>query len=73
MLVALVSLMMWNGSQAPQSYSSEFKDGSRKEVSGSMNGQSGSATNSSAASSANSSRVPAENPAYPQPAVRNAQ
>lgn len=72
MLIALTSLMIWNGSEAPKSYSSEFKDGSRKEIGGSMNGQTGSVSDPSKASSTNSSRVPAENPAYPQPATSSA-
>jgi hypothetical protein len=62
MLIALASLMIWNGSEAQKFYSSEFKDGSWREIRGSMNGQSCSVLDPFKARLTNSSRVPAENP-----------
>ncbi|MEE7475861.1 hypothetical protein [Methylobacterium hispanicum] len=60
--VALVGLMMWNGANAPKDYASQSQDASRQEVTGSVNGK------SNAPASSNTSGVPTENPAYPQPA-----
>ncbi|GJE58639.1 hypothetical protein [Methylobacterium trifolii] len=58
--VAAVVLLTWNGANAPKDYASQSQDASRKEVTGSVTGQ------SNAPSSGNTSGVPAGNPAYPQ-------
>src|SRR4051794_11516460 len=64
--VATVGLLAWNGAKAPKEYPSQSQDAARKEVTGSVTGR------SNEPSSSNSSRVPAGNPAYPVPAVPNA-
>ena len=66
MVAALAGLMMWQGASSPPDYASQSQDASRREVTGSVNGQSGGATPS------NSSAVPGGNPSYPQPAQPNA-
>ncbi|KST58319.1 hypothetical protein AO398_05725 [Methylobacterium sp. GXS13] len=64
--IATVGLLTWNGANAPKDYASQSQDASRREVTGSVNGQSGGATPS------NSSAVPVGNPSTPQPAQPNA-
>jgi flagellar basal body-associated protein FliL len=64
--IATVGLLTWNSANAPKDYASQSQDASRKEVTGSVNGQSGGAPAS------NSSGVPGGNPSYPQPAQPNA-
>lgn len=64
--IATVGLLTWNGANAPKDYASQSQDASRREVTGSVNGQSGGATPS------NSSAVPVGNPSAPQPAQPNA-
>lgn len=66
MVVALVGLMLWNYVDAPTSYPAESQSASRLEVTGSANGTGG------GASPTNTSGMPAGNPAYPEPAVKNA-
>jgi flagellar basal body-associated protein FliL len=63
--VATVGLLTWNGANAPKDYASQSQDASRREVTGSVNGQ-------PSGSSSNSTGVPGGNPAYPQPAQPNA-
>lgn len=58
-LVAMVGLLTWNGSNAPQEAAVQGKAGVQTPGAGS-------------ASSSNTSNVPADNPAYPAPATRNA-
>lgn len=60
--IATVGLLTWNGANSPKDYASQSQDASRKEVTGSVNGQSG------AASPTNSTGVPGGNPSYPRPA-----
>ena len=60
--IATVGLLTWNSANSPKDYASQSQDASRREVTGSVNGQSG------AASSSNSTAVPGSNPSYPQPA-----
>ena len=60
--IATVGLLTWNSANSPKDYASQSQDASRREVTGSVNGQSG------AASSSNSTAVPGGNPSYPQPA-----
>ena len=60
--VALVGYMMWVGIRSPTAIT---QDASRAEVTGSTTGQGG-------ASSAQTSGVPSANPAYPAPAVPQA-
>jgi flagellar basal body-associated protein FliL len=60
--VATVGLLTWNGANSPKDYASQSQDASRREITGSVNGTSG------GTSPSNSSKVPADNPAYPQPA-----
>jgi flagellar basal body-associated protein FliL len=60
--IATVGLLTWNGSNAPKDYASQSQDASRREVTGSVNGQ------SSGSSPSNSTAVPGGNPSYPQPA-----
>jgi flagellar basal body-associated protein FliL len=60
--IATVGLLTWNGSNSPKDYASQSQDASRREVTGSVNGQ------SSGASPSNSAGVPGGNPSYPQPA-----
>ncbi|HEV7439424.1 MAG TPA: hypothetical protein VGN94_07325 [Methylobacterium sp.] len=64
--IATVGLLTWNGAKSPNDYASQSQDASRKEVTGSVTGQ------SNAPASSNSGSVPAANPAYPQPAQPNA-
>lgn len=64
--IATVGLLTWNGANSPKDYASQSQDASRREVTGSVTGQSGSAAPS------NSSAVPGGNPSYPQPAQPNA-
>jgi flagellar basal body-associated protein FliL len=64
--IATVGLLTWNSANSPKDYASQSQDASRREVTGSVNGQSGGATPS------NSSAVPGGNPSYPQPASPNA-
>jgi hypothetical protein len=66
MIAALVGLMVWQGASAPPDYASQSQAASRAEVTGSTTGKDG------GTSSANTGAVPAGNPAYPQPAKRNA-
>ena len=63
--VATVGLLTWNGANSPKDYASQSQDASRREVTGSVNGQ-------SSGSSSNASGVPGGNPSYPQPAQPNA-
>lgn len=65
MLAAFAGLMVWQGASSPPDYASKSQASSRKQITGSESGK------ADGASSANSSSVPGENPAYPQPAVRN--
>ena len=65
MAVALVGLMTWNGANSPKDYATQSQDASRKEITGSVNGQSGTSTS-------NSTGVPGGNPSYPQPSQQNA-
>lgn len=60
--IATVGLLTWNGANSPKDYASQSQDAARREVTGSVNGQSG------GASSGNSAGVPSGNPSYPQPA-----
>ena len=60
--IATVGLLTWNGSNSPKDYASQSQDASRREVTGSVNGQ------SSGSSPSNSTGVPGGNPSYPQPA-----
>ena len=64
--IATVGLLTWNGANSPKDYASQSQDASRREVTGSINGQ------SNAASSSNSAGVPGGNPSYPQPAQPSA-
>ncbi|WP_336485550.1 hypothetical protein [Methylobacterium nigriterrae] len=64
--IATVGLLTWNGAKSPNDYASQSQDASRREVTGSVTGQ------SNAPSSSNSGNVPAANPAYPQPAQPSA-
>ncbi|MGU3540777.1 hypothetical protein [Methylobacterium sp. A54F] len=64
--IATVGLMTWQGASSPKDYASQSQDASRKEITGSVTGQ------SNAPSSSNTSKVPTENPAYPQPAQPSA-
>lgn len=64
--VATVGLLTWNGANSPKDYASQSQDASRKEITGSVNGQGG------GSSPSNSTAVPGGNPAYPQPAQQNA-
>ena len=66
MLVALAGLMMWQGGSSPPDYASQSQSASRKQITGSENGQ-GSAT-----SPFDSTAVPGGNPSHPQPANRDA-
>lgn len=66
MVAALVGLMMWQGASSPPDYASQSQAASRAEITGSTTGR------TDATSSANSGAVPAGNPAYPQPAKRDA-
>ena len=59
--VATVGLLTWNGANSPKDYASQSQDASRREVTGSVNGGSGT-------SSSNTTAVPGGNPSYPQPA-----
>lgn len=65
MAVAMVGLMTWNGANSPKDYASQSQDASRKEITGSVNGQPGTSTT-------NSTAVPGGNPSYPQPSQQNA-
>jgi flagellar basal body-associated protein FliL len=58
-LVAMVGLLTWNSSNAPQEAAVQGKAGMQAPGAGST-------------SSSNTSNVPADNPAYPAPATRNA-
>lgn len=60
--IATVGLLTWNSANSPKDYASQSQDASRKEVTGSVNGQSG------GSSPSNSTAVPGGNPSYPQPA-----
>ena len=64
--IASVGLLTWNGANAPKDYASQSQNASRREVTGSANGQ------SNATSSANSAGVPGGNPSYPQQAQPSA-
>lgn len=66
MLAAFAGLMMWQGANSPPDYASQSQGASRRQITGTESGK-GEATASS-----NSSAVPGGNPAYPQPAARNA-
>ena len=66
MAAALVGLMLWNYVDAPTSYAAASQAASRKEITGSATGTGG------GVSSATDSAVPAGNPIYPVPAVKNA-
>ena len=63
--IYMIGLMTWSSKQG-QDYAGQSQGSSRAEVTGSTSGQ------ANAPSSANTSAVPAGNPAYPAPAVRNA-
>lgn len=60
LVMATIGLLTWNGANAPKDYASQSQDASRREVTGSVTGQ------SNAPSSSDSGNVPAANPAYPQ-------
>jgi hypothetical protein len=62
LVVATVGLLVWNHLERPNIYNDKSQDSVRKVVNGQANGT----------SSTNSASVPAANPAYPAPAVRNA-
>ena len=62
LVVATVGLLAWNHVKSPNIYNDKSQASARGVVAGQSNDT----------SSANSSRVPAGNPAYPVPAVRNA-
>jgi hypothetical protein len=66
MAVAMIGLMTWNGANSPKDYASQSQDASRKEITGSVNGQGG------GTSTSNSTAVPGGNPSYPQPSQQNA-
>ncbi|WP_187273658.1 hypothetical protein [Methylobacterium sp. WL8] len=66
MVAALVGLMVWQGASSPPDYASQSQAASRAQITGSTTGR------SDAPSSANTGAVPAGNPAYPQPAKRDA-
>lgn len=66
MVLALAGLMTWQGANSPPDYASKSQASSREEITGSENGK-GDATSSSS-----SAAVPGGNPAYPQPAKRDA-
>lgn len=63
--IATVGLLTWNGANAPKDYASQSQDASRREVTGSVNGQ-------TSPSTSNSTAVPGGNPSYPQPAQSGA-
>ena len=60
--VATVGLLAWNSANSPKDYPSQSQDAARKEITGRSNEP----------SSSNSSQAPAGNPAYPAPAVPDA-
>ena len=64
--IATVGLLTWNDANSPKDYASQSQDASRREMTGSVNGQSGGSPSS------NSAAVPGGNPSYPQPAQPNA-
>ena len=66
MLISLAGLMIWQGANSPPDTASQSQSSSRKQITGSESGE------AEGSSSTNSSGVPGGNPAYPQPAVRNA-
>ncbi|MDP4026702.1 hypothetical protein Q8W71_29270 [Methylobacterium sp. NEAU 140] len=66
MVIALGALMIWQGASSPADYASQSQAASRKEITGSESGAGG------GASPSNSTAVPGGNPAYPQPATRDA-
>lgn len=66
MLAAFVGLMTWQGANSPPDYASQGRSASRRQITGSDDGRAG------GASTSNSTGVPGGNPAYPQPAKRDA-
>lgn len=64
--IATVGLLTWNSASSPKDYASQSQDGSRRAVTGSVDGRSGGSAPS------DSSGVPAGNPSYPQPGQPNA-
>ncbi|SDN15845.1 hypothetical protein SAMN05216360_10694 [Methylobacterium phyllostachyos] len=64
--IATVGLLTWNGANAPKTYDSQVGNVSGREITGSVNGQTG------GASTSNSTGVPGGNPSYPQPSQQNA-
>ena len=62
LVIATVGLLAWNHAKSPNVYNDKSQASARDTVGNQSNDT----------SSANSSRVPAINPAYPVPAVRNA-
>ncbi|MCJ2034701.1 hypothetical protein [Methylobacterium sp. J-068] len=64
--IAITGLMTWQGANAPKDYASQSQDASRKEVTGSVSG------NSNTTSSSTTGSVPAANPAYPSAAQPSA-
>ena len=66
MLMAFAGLMVWQGASSPPDYASQSQSNSRKQITGSEGGK------ADGPSSASSGGVPGGNPAYPQPAKRDA-
>lgn len=66
MLMAFAGLMVWQGANSPPDYASRSQAASREQITGSGSGK------ADAPSSAGSGGVPGGNPAYPQPAKRDA-
>ncbi len=57
--IATVGLLTWNGSNSPKDYASQSQDASRREVTGSVNGQSNGASRRTARGSGRKPVVPA--------------